>query len=156
MLKIKFLFLIAVSVLVVNACKEPNIQSNMSKEIINSEGAPAPIGPYNQCIKAGDFLYLSGQIAINPESGELQTQNIQDETRQIMQNLGAVLKEAGLDYEKIVKCTIFLNDLDDFSSVNEIYGSYFEKETAPARECVEVSRLPKNVNVEISAIAYDD
>ena len=124
----------------------------MSKEIINTALAPAPIGPYNQATSANGFLFISGQIAINPENGTLEMENIEQETHRVMKNLGAILKEAGLDFGHILKCSIFISDMGNFSRINEVYGSYFP-ENAPARECVEVSVLPKNVNVEISAIA---
>ncbi|WP_316802719.1 RidA family protein [Pedobacter nototheniae] len=122
------------------------------KQIIKTSNAPAPIGPYNQAVMAGNFLFVSGQIAINPESGELNLVNIEEETHQVMRNLKAVLLEAGLDFENVVKTTIFLSDMGTFAQVNEIYGQYFT-ENFPARETVQVSVLPKNVNVEISVIA---
>ena len=121
-------------------------------EAIYSEHAPAPIGPYSQGIKSGNTIYLSGQVAINPKTGALETDNIQGETHRVMANILALLKEAGLDFSNVVKCSIFLKDLNDFNAVNEIYGSYFEA-PFPARECVQVARLPKDVNVEISVIA---
>ncbi|MBV6647590.1 MAG: RidA family protein [Cyclobacteriaceae bacterium] len=122
------------------------------KKIINTSQAPAPIGPYSQAVFVNDTLYVSGQIAINPESGELITSNIQDETKQVMKNLGAILTEAGLSYEHVIKCSIFINDMGQFGEINEVYGQYFQ-EDPPARETVEVSVLPKHVNVEISCIA---
>jgi len=122
------------------------------KKIIKTDKAPAPIGPYNQAILVGNTLYISGQIAINPADGQLITINIIREANQVMENLSAILKEAGFDFEDIVKTTIFLKDMQNFQSVNEVYGQYF-KENFPARETVEVSGLPKNVNVEISVIA---
>jgi len=122
------------------------------KTIITTENAPAPIGPYSQAVRSGGTLYLSGQIAIDPATGELKTSDIQTETHQVMKNIGAVLNEAGFDYSNIVKCSIFIADMDQFSAINEVYGSYFEKDF-PARETVEVARLPKDVNVEISVIA---
>jgi len=122
------------------------------KTIINTEKAPAPIGPYSQAVRTGGTLYLSGQIAIDPATGELKTSDIQTETHQVMKNIGAVLNEAGFDYSNIVKCSIFIADMDQFSAINEVYGSYFEKDF-PARETVEVARLPKDVKVEISVIA---
>lgn len=121
-------------------------------KIIYSPDAPEPIGPYSQAVLAGDTLFVSGQIAIQKSSGELVTGNIADETTQVMSNLSAVLKAAGLHFTDVVKCTIFLKDMDNFPKVNAIYGQYF-KELPPARETVEVSRLPKNVNVEISCVA---
>ncbi len=123
------------------------------KTIVNTKNAPAPIGPYNQAVFAGNLLFTSGQIALNPETGTLVSENIEAETEQVMENLKAVLSEAGLSFENVVKTSIFLADMNDFSSVNEIYGSYFNEASAPARETVEVANLPKFVNVEISMIA---
>ena len=122
------------------------------KTIINSENAPAPIGPYSQAVLSGNTLFASGQIAINPKTGELNMDSIEVETEQVMQNIKAVLQEANMTFENIVKCSIFLSDMDSFSRVNEIYGKYFST-NPPARETVEVSCLPKSVNVEISFIA---
>ena len=122
------------------------------RKIINTPKAPAPIGPYNQAVFIRDTLYVSGQIALNPENQELVTSNIKDETRQVMKNLEAILLAANFTFLNVVKCTIFLKDMDDFPVVNEIYGQFFSKE-APARETVAVKTLPKNVNVEISCIA---
>jgi len=122
------------------------------KKIINTTSAPAPIGPYSQAVQAGNFLFVSGQVAINPENGELNLINIEEETHQVMRNLKAVLLEAGLTFDNVVKSTIFLSDMGTFAQVNEIYGQYFSAEF-PARETVQVSVLPKNVNVEISVIA---
>ena len=122
------------------------------KQIINTTSAPAPIGPYNQAVLAGNFLFVSGQVAINPENGELNMPNIEEETHQVMRNLKAVLLEAGLTFDNIVKSSIFLIDIGNFAEVNEIYGKYFTADF-PARETVQVSALPKNVNVEISVIA---
>jgi 2-iminobutanoate/2-iminopropanoate deaminase len=122
------------------------------KKIINSKNAPAPIGPYSQAVLAGNTLFASGQIAINPSSGELVLSSIEEETEQVMQNIKAVLNEAQMTFENIVKCSIFLSSMDSFSKVNEVYGKYFHS-NPPARETVEVSCLPKNVNVEISFIA---
>lgn len=124
----------------------------MSKEIIYSKEAPAPIGPYSQAIKSGDTLYVSGQIALDAESGELINENITEETHAVMKNLDAVLRAAGFDFSNVVKCTIFIKNMDEFATINEAYGQYF-KIDPPARETVEVSKLPKNVNVEISCIA---
>ncbi len=123
------------------------------KKIIHTQDAPAPIGPYNQAILAGNTLYTSGQIAIDPKSGELVTNNIQDETRLVMENLKAVLAAAEMTFENIVKVSIFISDMNNFSKINEVYATYFNEKTAPARETVEVANLPKFVNVEISAIA---
>lgn len=122
------------------------------KTIINSQNAPAPIGPYNQAVKAGNTLYVSGQIALNPQNGEIQNKSIEEETHQVMKNLEAILKEAGVGFSNVVKCSIFVKDLNNFAAINGVYGSYFVSE-APARETVEVSRLPKDANVEISCIA---
>ncbi|GAA4207539.1 RidA family protein [Pedobacter jeongneungensis] len=122
------------------------------KQIINTTNAPAPIGPYSQAVQAGNFLFVSGQVAINPENGELNISNIEEETHQVMRNLKAVLLEAGLTFDHVVKSTIFLSDMGTFAQVNEIYGQYFTADF-PARETVQVSVLPKNVNVEISVIA---
>jgi len=122
------------------------------KKIINTTSAPAPIGPYSQAVQAGNFLFVSGQVAINPENGELNLINIEEETHQVMRNLKAVLLEAGLTFDNVVKSTIFLSDMGTFAQVNEIYGQYFSADF-PARETVQVSVLPKNVNVEISVIA---
>jgi 2-iminobutanoate/2-iminopropanoate deaminase len=123
------------------------------KKIINSEKAPAPIGPYNQAVFAGNMLFTSGQIALNPATMELVLDNIETETKQVMENLNAVLDAAGLTFENVIKTTIFLIDMSDFVKVNAVYGSYFDEKTAPARETVEVAGLPKNVNIEISMIA---
>ncbi len=123
------------------------------KTIINTDKAPAPLGPYNQAILAGDTLYISGQIAINPETNQLITSGVEDEARMVMKNLEAVLKAASMTFENVVKSSIFLNDMEDFAKINSIYGSYFDQQTAPARETVAVDTLPKNVNVEISMIA---
>jgi 2-iminobutanoate/2-iminopropanoate deaminase len=122
------------------------------KQEINTPNAPAPIGPYSQGILSGNTLYMSGQIALNPETGELITENIEEETHQVMRNIQAVLIQAGITMDNIVKCSIFISDMDNFSEINQVYGSYFTG-IAPARETVEVSRLPKDVNVEISVIA---
>ena len=123
------------------------------KKIIKTENAPKPIGPYNQAVIAGNYMFISGQIALNPKNGELITNEIKKETTQVMENLNAILSEASLTFENVVKTTIFLSDMNDFSSVNEIYGSYLNNSNAPARETVQVSKLPVGVNVEISMIA---
>ena len=123
------------------------------KKIIKTENAPKPIGPYNQAVIAGNYMFISGQIALNPKNSELITSEIKKETTQVMENLKAILSEASLTFENVVKTTIFLSDMNDFSSVNEIYGSYLNNSTAPARETVQVSKLPVGVNVEISMIA---
>lgn len=122
------------------------------KEIINTKLAPAPIGPYNQAVKANGFLFISGQIAISPSSGEVEKSNIDAEAHQVMQNLKAILIEAELGFNNVVKTTILLSSMDLFATVNAIYGSYFESEF-PARETYAVLGLPKNVNIEISMIA---
>ncbi|MBS1491624.1 MAG: RidA family protein [Bacteroidetes bacterium] len=124
----------------------------MAKEMIYSAQAPEPIGPYSQAIKVGNLLFISGQVAIQKPAGNLITGNIVDETHQVMKNLSAILKAAGMDFSHVVKSTIFLKDMNAFPKVNEVYGSYFT-DMPPARETVEVSRLPKDVNVEISCIA---
>ncbi|PWH81945.1 reactive intermediate/imine deaminase [Algibacter marinivivus] len=125
------------------------------KKVITTKNAPAPIGPYNQAILNGNTLYTSGQIAINPDTNELVLDNIKSETKQVMQNLQAVLKAANMTFEHVIKSTIFISNMGDFSLINEVYGSYFNDENAPARETVQVARLPKNVNVEISIIAVN-
>ena len=122
------------------------------KKIVVSDKAPAPIGPYSQAVRAGNTLYVSGQIAINQATGQLVTGDIEAETNQVMQNLKHILAEAGGGFSNVVKCTIFVKDLGHFGRINEVYGSYFDA-YPPARETVEVSRLPKDVNVEISCIA---
>lgn len=122
------------------------------KQIISTNNAPGAIGPYSQAIKYGNMLFTSGQIAINPASGELVMTDIPTETKQVMENLKAVLSEAGMNFGNVIKTSIFLSSMDDFATVNEIYASYFESDF-PARETVEVSKLPKGVNVEISMIA---
>jgi 2-iminobutanoate/2-iminopropanoate deaminase len=125
----------------------------MSKEIINTNNAPAPIGPYSQAVKAGNLLFLSGQIALVPGTDNLVLENISDETHQVMKNLQAVLSEAGIGFDHIVKTTIFLSDMSLFGEVNEVYGQYLSG-NYPARETVAVKGLPKNVHVEISMIAF--
>jgi 2-iminobutanoate/2-iminopropanoate deaminase len=124
----------------------------MGKEIIHTENAPAPIGPYNQATKAGNMIFVSGQIAINPATGNVENETVEAETHLVLKNLAAVLSAAGAGFEHIVKTTIFLSDMSLFAAVNDIYGSYFTGDF-PARETVAVKGLPKNVNVEISAIA---
>jgi 2-iminobutanoate/2-iminopropanoate deaminase len=123
------------------------------KTIINTPNAPAPIGPYNQAVLTGGTLYTSGQIAINVQSGELVLDSISSETEQVMQNLKAVLEAANMTFENVIKSSIFISDMNNFSYINAIYSKYFDAETAPARETVEVANLPKFVNVEISMIA---
>ena len=123
------------------------------KQIIKTSAAPSPVGPYNQAVMINGTLYVSGQIAIIPSTGELLLTDIEAETTQVMENLKAILTEAGLNFENVVKSTIFLSDMEMFARVNKIYGAYFNEETAPARETVQVANLPKYVNVEISCIA---
>lgn len=127
--------------------------AGMEKNIIQTKNAPAPIGPYNQAVKYGDMIFISGQIAINPATGELVQGDIQAETKQVMQNLEAILTEANMNFSHVIKTSIFLMDMGQFAKVNEIYGSYFDDSNAPARETVQVSGLPRGVNVEISMIA---
>jgi 2-iminobutanoate/2-iminopropanoate deaminase len=124
----------------------------MSKIIINTKQAPAPIGPYNQAIQTGNLLFISGQICIDPATGQLKNKDLQEETHQVMHNLKAILQEAGLTFSNVVKTTIFLTDMHRFTEVNEVYGKYFDS-SFPARETVAVLALPKFVNVEISMIA---
>ncbi|QMU31005.1 RidA family protein [Adhaeribacter radiodurans] len=124
----------------------------MANSIINSINAPAPIGPYSQAVLANNVLYVSGQVAINSVTNNMVLNDIETETHRVMQNLQAILSEAGLNFTDVVKCTIFVKDLNNFGRINTIYGSYFNQ-APPARETVEVSRLPKDVNVEISCIA---
>lgn len=124
------------------------------KRIINTKNAPAPIGAYNQAVLVNGTLYTSGQIAIDPKTEELKIENIQEETKTVMENLKAVLNEAKMDFSDVIKASIFLSDMGNFAAVNEIYSTYFNNETAPARECVQVAALPKFVNVEISIIAH--
>lgn len=124
----------------------------MLKQIIFTDKAPAPIGPYSQAILINKTLYVSGQIAINPETGALVMENIIEETQQVMNNLKAILEAADMDFTNVVKTSIFLKDMNNFASVNEVYGAFF-KGSFPARETIQVAALPKNVNVEISVIA---
>lgn len=127
----------------------------MMKKIIESIDAPAPIGPYSQAVVANGTLYVSGQIPIDQRTGQLISGTIEEETEQVMKNLGYILEEAGSSFEQVVKCSIFIKDMNDFAKINEVYGSRF-KVNPPARETVEVSELPKGVNVEISCIALVD
>lgn len=124
----------------------------MEKKIINTKNAPAPIGPYNQAIVVNDTVYISGQVCIDPATGNLKNKDVQEETHQVMQNLKAILSEAEMSFNNVVKTTIFITDMNRFSEINEIYGKYFDGDF-PARETVQVSALPKFVNVEISMIA---
>jgi 2-iminobutanoate/2-iminopropanoate deaminase len=123
------------------------------KKIITTKKAPAPLGPYSQAVLSNNTLYTSGQIAIDPLTNEMVTSTIEKETTQVMHNLKAVLEAAGMSFKNVVKSSIFISDMENFSKINEIYGTYFEEEIAPARETVEVANLPKYVNVEISMIA---
>lgn len=123
----------------------------MEKKIINTKNAPAPIGPYNQAVIVDNTIYISGQVCIDPASGNLKNKDLQEETHQVMQNLKSILQEAGMGFDNVVKTTIFLTDMNRFSEVNEIYGKYFDGDF-PARETVQVAALPKFVNVEISMI----
>jgi len=126
----------------------------MTKRIITTKDAPAPIGPYNQAVLVNEnTLYTSGQIALNPTTMELVLDDIKTETKQVMNNMKAVLKSAGMSFDNVIKTSIFISDMNNFSKINEVYGTYFDEATAPARETVEVACLPKNVNVEISMIA---
>ena len=123
------------------------------RKIIETKNAPAPIGPYSQAVLINNTLYTSGQIAIDPNTGQLNTDSISDEIQQVMRNLKAVLAAADMDFDAVVKSTIYITDMDDFTAINSVYGSYFNEANAPARETVQVAKLPKNVNVEISVIA---
>ncbi|MEM8584193.1 MAG: Rid family detoxifying hydrolase [Bacteroidota bacterium] len=123
------------------------------KSIINAPNAPAPVGPYNQATRHGDTLYISGQIALDPTTGELLTSDIETETHQVMKNLEAILTQAGLTFEHVLKCSVFVSDMNNYSRINTVYAQYFKEDTAPARELVEVANLPKFVNVEVSVIA---
>jgi len=123
------------------------------KKIIETSKAPAPIGPYSQAVMFDDTLYTSGQICINPETGNLVLDNISMETAQVMKNLKAVLEAAQMNFDNVLKATIFIKNMDDFQDINSVYGSYFDEANAPARETVQVAKLPKDVNVEISFLA---
>lgn len=123
------------------------------KKIIETQKAPAPIGPYSQAVLFDDTLYTSGQIAINPETGSLISESISLETQQVMNNLEAVLQKAGMNFENVLKATIYIKNMDDFQEINKVYGACFNESSAPARETVEVARLPRDVNVEISLLA---
>lgn len=124
------------------------------RKIIQTQEAPAPIGPYNQAILAGNTLYVSGQIPMDPKTGQLVSGDIALETHRVMKNLQAVLEAACMSFENVIKASIFVKDMNQFSKINEVYGSYFDTETAPTRETVEVANLPKFVNIEISMIAF--
>lgn len=123
------------------------------KEIINTTNAPAPVGPYNQATKFGDLLFVSGQIALDPATGNLITEDIETETHQVMKNLQAVLAQAEMNFENVLKASVFVSDMNLYSRINAVYAEYFDENTAPARELVEVANLPKFVNIEISVIA---
>ena len=123
------------------------------KKIIHTDKAPAPIGPYSQAVQFGNMLYTSGQIAINSATGDLEIEDIKAETRLVMENLRAVLQAAGMNFEHVIKASIFVSDMHNFAAINKVYATYFNEATAPARETVEVANLPKFVNVEISMIA---
>ena len=123
------------------------------QKVIYTPNAPAQLGSYSQAIEAGGLLFISGQIAIDPKSGNLITDSIEAETKRVMENLRAILTEAGLSFANVIKCSVFIRDMEMYSRINEVYASYFEAATVPARELVEVSRLPKDVNIEISLIA---
>ena len=124
------------------------------KKAILTTNAPAPIGPYSQAIQAGDTIYISGQIAIDPSTGDLITSSIEDETHQVLKNVGAILEAAGLSYENVVSCSVFIKDMELFGRINAVYTTYFSTGIPPARALVQVSDLPKHVNIEISAIAH--
>ena len=125
----------------------------MKKEIIQTKNAPQPIGPYNQAVKFGNLLFISGQIALQADGTSLIGESIEDETHQVMKNIKSILAEADLDFDDVIKISIFIKDLSLFSKVNETYGVYFSTDTAPARETVEVRKLPKDANIEMSIIA---
>jgi len=125
----------------------------MSKSIVTSKNAPAPIGPYSQAVWYGDILFVSGQIALDPATGELVLDSIEVETDRVLKNLQGILQTAGLTFENVLKCSVFVTDMNDFSKINAVYGNYFNEETAPARELVQVAALPRFVHVEISLIA---
>lgn len=126
------------------------------KKIITTNQAAAPIGPYNQGVLINGFLYTSGQIAINPETGETEFDSIEEETTRVMKSLKAILNEAKMNFSHVIKASIFISNMDDFTKINKVYGSFFDEKTAPARETVQVARLPKDANVEISIIAFKE
>lgn len=143
---------------ILNTTKTENEIDNfniMSKKIINTSKAPQPIGAYNQSVLKNGFLYTSGQIAINPETGETEFGDLQHETKLVMSHLSEILKEANMTFENVIKVSIFVKDITKFSEINTIYSSYFKEETAPAREMVQVADLPKHANIEISLIAAE-
>jgi 2-iminobutanoate/2-iminopropanoate deaminase len=133
-------------------CQHKESQLKNMKEIINTKNAPAAIGPYSQAVWAGDLLYTSGQVALIPETGEMDNQSLETETHRVMKNLSALLAEAGLSFNHVIKASIFIKDMNDFAKINEIYASYLQ-EPYPARETVEVARLPKDARIEISVVA---
>ncbi len=143
--------------MILNTTKTENeievYKNNKMKKIIKTAQAPAPIGPYNQAVLSGNTLYTSGQIAIDPQTNELVIDDLEKETNLVMQNLKAVLEAADMTFENVIKTSIFISDMNNFQQINKVYATYFNEETAPARETVEVANLPKFVNVEISAIA---
>lgn len=126
------------------------------KKIITTNQAAAPIGPYNQGVLINGFLYTSGQIAINPETGKTEFDSIEEETTRVMKSLKAILNEAKMNFSHVIKASIFISNMDDFTKINKVYGSFFDEKTAPARETVQVARLPKDANVEISIIAFKE
>lgn len=134
-------------------CISAQYQYLLMKTIINTSNAPAPVGPYNQATAHNGTLYVSGQIALDPASGELLTRTIEEETHQVMKNLQAILQEAGLTFEDVLKCSVFVSDMNNYGRINAVYATYFNEDTAPARELVEVANLPKFVNIEISLMA---
>ena len=148
---LKIIFTLGLPLCLFQACKTSNT-INMQKNIIQTQSAPAPIGPYSQAVLSGNTLYVSGAIALDPGNGQMIQTDIESETRQVMKNLGEILQAAGMDYSNIVKTTIYVIDLGNFAKINGVYGSYFSKDF-PARETVQVSALPKAANVEISVIA---
>lgn len=143
--------------MILNTTKTENeievYKNNKMKKIIKTTQAPTPIGPYNQAVLSGNTLYTSGQIAIDPQTNELVIDDLEKETKLVMQNLKAVLEAADMTFENVIKTSIFISDMNNFQQINKVYATYFNEETAPARETVEVANLPKFVNVEISAIA---
>jgi 2-iminobutanoate/2-iminopropanoate deaminase len=147
---LKKMFVILLSVVLIAGCTRQH--QTFRKESIKSQHAPAAIGPYSQAIKLGNTLYCSGQIAIHPETGELVTADIAAETKQVLENLGAVLRAAGMEYSDVVQATVYMTDMENYGQINEIYAQYF-KDMPPARAAVQVARLPKNVHVEIACIA---
>ena len=126
-----------------------------SKKVILTENAPSPVGPYSQAIQAGEFLFIAGQIPANPSSGEIIRGDIQSATKQVMENLKAIVEEAGYSMDDLVRCRVYLKNMDEFKQMNEVYGSFF-REKPPARAAIEVARLPLDVDVEISAIAWKE